>query len=346
LFAARTSPLDTLATCIAQETADTIDADATANVEPLLEAAAIVEAHRVKVASKQRDDLALADVTACFVKWLDAGQLAKLHRASSLPQQQLPPPPPPPLRHQPPPPPPPQPLRNQPPPPPQPLRNQPPPTVSSTSSTSVALASSSSPTLTVTARMQEFVRQLLLSVTVLRGVDFASRQIAMSRDLVEPVVKHCGDVALANALSQHIAVGNVSFPFKRHFVGDAQAMFARLRDYRPTVRREPFSIPNVRFNSGRFFEFNFDVDAGRKEFICFEEAERDYNEIDVLVDIFQVVVFVCCFCLLFLFVFVHCCCFFLLFVVFVVFFLFVFFVCFCCCLNFSSHIPLVRKKLE
>lgn len=139
------------------------------------------------------------------------------------------------------------------------------------------------------------MQQLVLSICVLRGVKFASHELAMTHDETRELVQYGGGVdVLIDALSQHISAGNVSFPFKRLFVGDATAMFRRLAAYRPTVRREPFSIPNVRFNT-RLFHFAFvdphdddDDNNSRRSYLCFQEVDTDYDEIDVLVDIFQV----------------------------------------------------------
>lgn len=135
----------------------------------------------------------------------------------------------------------------------------------------------------------DLVRQLLLSVTILNGgIDFVTKQISLSKEQTSLLVKYCSADSLIDALSQHIAVGNVSFPFKRNFVGDPQVMFQRLRNYRSVVKSARFSVPNIRFNSGAFFDFTFDVN----QYVSFEAADCDYNNIDVIVDIFQVNFFV------------------------------------------------------
>jgi len=86
---------------------------------------------------------------------------------------------------------------------------------------------------------------------------------------------------VVEALFALIKDGHLAYPFKKFIMGDIQAMFQRLRSYRPIIETSPYTPQNIKFFSGLFgFEY-----LGQPTLLISEQ--QDYEEMDVIGDYFQ-----------------------------------------------------------
>lgn len=131
----------------------------------------------------------------------------------------------------------------------------------------------------------------ILAVDTVRGhIDPATRQLACTPDETAALADAWGADAVAHAVGTLAREGALDYPWKRHSMGDPDALFrnvqrfelAAVRDDRdPQSRRIPNLGSQTRY---RFLALTY---GGPGRFLRYASTLRDYNEADVVTDYFQ-----------------------------------------------------------